>query len=92
VSGSANKVVGHGDSLFLVSTSVGLLATLSAVARLFVVLLLNGDASLNGEGVGANIDLVVDLVSSGALVAGADRVDLVKFVGNLLIVGFGDGE
>ena len=87
-----DKVIGHGDSLFLVSARVGLLATLSAVARLFVVLLLDGDASFNGEGVGTNIDLVVNLVCGGTLVTSADRVDLVKFIRNLLVVGFSNSE
>jgi hypothetical protein len=42
--------------------------------------------------VGSNVDLVVDLVSSGALVPSADGVDLVKLVGNLFVVGLGDGK
>ena len=39
-----------------------------------------------------NINLVVNLIGSGALVACADRVDLVKFVGNLFVVSFSDSE
>lgn len=89
---SANEIVCHGNSLFLVSTSVCLLATLSAVARLFVVLLFDCNAAFNGEGVGANVDLVVNLVGCGALVAGTDRVNLVELVWNLFVVSFGNSE
>jgi hypothetical protein len=92
VSSSANKIVGHGDSLFFVGTRVCLLTTLSAVAGLFVVLLFDCNATLNGEGVGADIYLVINLVSCGALVAGTDRVNLIKFVRNLFVVSFRNSE
>jgi hypothetical protein len=88
----ADKVIGHGDSLLFVSARVGLLATLSAVARLFIVLLLDSDAAFNREGVSADIYLVVHLIGGSTLVTGADCVDLVKLIGNLLVVGFSDSE
>jgi hypothetical protein len=77
VSSSSNTIVGHSDSLFFVGARVGLLATLSAVTRLFVVLLLDCDATFNGKGVGTNIDLVVYLISSSALVTGTNSINLV---------------
>ena len=88
----ADKVIGHSDSLFFVSARVGLLATLSAIARLFIVLLFDCDAAFNRKGVRADIDLVVHLISGSTLVASADCVDLIKLVRNLLVVGFGDSE
>ena len=88
----ADKVIGHSDSLFFVSARVGLLATLSAIARLFIVLLLDCDAAFNSKGVSADIDLVVNLIGGSTLVAGADCVDLIKLIRNLLVVGFSDSE
>lgn len=59
---------------------------------MLVVLFFDCNAALNCEGVGSNVDLVINLVSSGALVPSTDGVDLVKLVGNLFVVGLGDGK
>lgn len=74
------------------SASISLLAALSAVTGLLVVLFLNGNAAFNSKGVGANIDLVIYLIGSGALVTSANRINLIKFVGNLFVVSFSNGE
>ena len=92
MSSSSNTIVGHGDSLFFVGARVGLLATLSAVTRLFVVLLLDCYASFDSKGVGTNIDLVIYLICSSALVTGANSINLVEFVGNLFVMSLGNSE
>jgi hypothetical protein len=70
---------------------VGTLAFLCGFATLGGVVLFDRDAATDVKGVSTDVEAVVHLVASGALILAADSVDAVKLVGDLLAVGLLNG-